>query len=91
MFSSWRRRLRHRVSAGCGDPAARFAPYGHTFGEWLDTGAGSGRPDYAEVESAVAEYLGSAAKVGQRLGARTGVVLGVAGAAVTVLAVWGLS
>ncbi|WP_306215699.1 hypothetical protein [Actinoplanes sp. RD1] len=90
-MSSWRRRLRHRVSAGCGDPAALFAPYGHTFGGWLDAGAGPDRPDYAEVETAVAAYLDSAAAVGRRLGVRAGVAAGAAGALVAVLVVWGLS
>lgn len=91
MYRLWRRRLRHRVSTGCGDPALRFAPYGHRFGGWLDAGPGTGRADHAAVESAVADYLDSAAVVGRRLGTRTGMLVGVAGAVVAVLAVWGLS
>lgn len=86
MNELWRATLSERVALRCGDPQERFASYGHLFGEWID-----GRAGPPDVEDGIGEYLGAAARVGRARGTEIGVLLGLGGALLAVLAVWVLS
>lgn len=84
--------LRRRVAERCGDPGAVFAPYGHKFGRWLDADSGAA-PDteVAEVQSAVAGYLGVAARAGRLWGTAIGLMLGTAGGFVAFCLIWAVA
>ncbi len=83
--------LHARVSERCGDAEERFLAYGHHFGDWIDDGPGAALSTVTRVETAIAEHLRVAARVGKGWGTVVGVVLGLVGSLVATLAIWALS